>query len=193
MALFLIWGTWEDLTHVSTKHWLLQLSLCPHHIHPAVGSVLFLKAHLCEVGADFTYIWGSGGIYTADTFYFQVRLFFFVCLFWIFPEQGSNPGPLPWDWGVLATGPPGESQHDPFIQQSHFWEFILQRNLHLARFSLKPCPVYPKTGSSSMSLSSVTNEISYNQSFQTIGYSVTVNKEWGRFVSASMRKTTKVY
>ena len=30
------------------------------------------------------------------------------------PDQRSNPGPLPWDRWVLATGPPGESQHDPF-------------------------------------------------------------------------------
>ena len=25
-----------------------------------------------------------------------------------FPDQGSNPGPLPWECGVLATGPPGK-------------------------------------------------------------------------------------
>ena len=136
MALFLIWGTWEDLTHVSTKHWLLQLSLCPHHIHPAVGSVLFLKAHLCEVGADFTYIWGSGGIYTADTFYFHVRFFFFFFLnmFWIFPEQGSNPCPLPWQvdsnhWMTRAV--PGQAflllflQSGPFLLLPLLWEGIL--------------------------------------------------------------------
>ena len=27
----------------------------------------------------------------------------------IFPDQGSNPGPLPWELGVLTTGPPGKS------------------------------------------------------------------------------------
>ena len=26
-----------------------------------------------------------------------------------FPDQGSNPGPLHWEHGVLATGPPGQS------------------------------------------------------------------------------------
>ena len=26
-----------------------------------------------------------------------------------FPDQGSNPGPLHWEHGVLATGPPGKS------------------------------------------------------------------------------------
>ena len=26
-----------------------------------------------------------------------------------FPDQGSNPGPLHWECGVLATGPPGKS------------------------------------------------------------------------------------
>ena len=27
----------------------------------------------------------------------------------LFPDQGSNPGPLHWERGVLATGPPGKS------------------------------------------------------------------------------------
>ena len=27
-----------------------------------------------------------------------------------FPDQGSNPGPLHWERGVLATGPPGKSR-----------------------------------------------------------------------------------
>ena len=26
-----------------------------------------------------------------------------------FPDQGSNPGPLPWEHGILATGLPGKS------------------------------------------------------------------------------------
>ena len=26
----------------------------------------------------------------------------------LFPDQGSNLGPLPWELGVLATGPPGK-------------------------------------------------------------------------------------
>ena len=28
-----------------------------------------------------------------------------------FPNQGSNPGPLHWEHGVLPTGPPGKSHH----------------------------------------------------------------------------------
>ena len=27
-----------------------------------------------------------------------------------FLDQGSSPGPLPWEGGVCATGPPGNSQ-----------------------------------------------------------------------------------
>ena len=27
----------------------------------------------------------------------------------LIPDQGSNLGPLDWELGVLATGPPGES------------------------------------------------------------------------------------
>ena len=30
----------------------------------------------------------------------------------LFPDQGSNPGPLHWEHGVLATGPPGKSQDE---------------------------------------------------------------------------------
>ena len=28
-----------------------------------------------------------------------------------FPDKGSNPGPLNWECGVLATGPPGKPQY----------------------------------------------------------------------------------
>ena len=85
------------------------MSLCPHHIHPAVGSVLFLKAHLCEVGADFTYIWGSEGIYTADTFYFQVRLFFLFVCFESSQSRDQTHVPCLGRW-ILTTGWPGQSQ-----------------------------------------------------------------------------------
>jgi hypothetical protein len=33
-----------------------------------------------------------------------------ACGIW-FPDQKSNPGPLHWEHGVLAFGPPGKSQH----------------------------------------------------------------------------------
>ena len=32
-------------------------------------------------------------------------------LHWEFPDPGSNPGPLHWEWGVLATGPREKSQY----------------------------------------------------------------------------------
>ena len=34
--------------------------------------------------------------------------FFFFASGSYFPDQGSNPCPLPWDRGVLTTGPPGK-------------------------------------------------------------------------------------
>ena len=49
--------------------------------------------------------------------------YLFICLFiWLprvlavvcgtyFPDQGLNPGPLHWEHGTLATGPPGKSPH----------------------------------------------------------------------------------
>ena len=32
----------------------------------------------------------------------------------LFPDQGSNPGPLHWECGVLTTGPPGKSLYSIF-------------------------------------------------------------------------------
>ena len=33
------------------------------------------------------------------------------CSMWdLFPDQGCNPGPLHWEHGILATGPPGKPQ-----------------------------------------------------------------------------------
>ena len=36
-----------------------------------------------------------------------------ACGIW-FPNQGSDLGPLQWELGVLATGPPGESPRHHF-------------------------------------------------------------------------------
>ena len=33
-----------------------------------------------------------------------------------FPDQGSNLGPLHWECGILATGPPGKSQCGPLLK-----------------------------------------------------------------------------
>ena len=39
-----------------------------------------------------------------------------------FPDQGLNLGPLHWEPGVLATGPPGKSrQHQVFSTQTSLW------------------------------------------------------------------------
>ena len=48
-----------------------------------------------------------------------------ICGIW-FPEQGSNPGPLHWECGVLAMGPPGKS-----LKLKFSWTFhILCGNLY---------------------------------------------------------------
>ena len=42
------------------------------------------------------------------------RIFSFCCGPWdLVPWPGLNPGPLPWEHGVLATGPPGKSLLPP--------------------------------------------------------------------------------
>ena len=48
------------------------------------------------------------------------RIFSFCCGPWdLVPWPGLNPGPLPWEHGVLATGPPGKSPH--LILNSKLW------------------------------------------------------------------------
>ena len=47
---------------------------------------------------------------------FKKYLFLFIWLYWVlvvaceilFPDQGLNPGPLHWEFGVLITGPLGK-------------------------------------------------------------------------------------
>ena len=34
-----------------------------------------------------------------------------------FPDQGWNPGPLPWEYRILATGPPGKSLDSLLIEE----------------------------------------------------------------------------
>jgi len=46
------------------------------------------------------------------------------CGMWdLFTDQGSNPGPLHWEHGALATGPPGKSltlmSHEVWLWTSH--------------------------------------------------------------------------
>ena len=63
---------------------------------------------------------------TQDFFFFARRIFLVVvcellvvaCGTW-FPDQGSNPGPLHWECGVLATGPSGKSLHSGFHHCYH--------------------------------------------------------------------------
>ena len=45
-----------------------------------------------------------------------------------FPEQGSNPGPLHWEWGFLATGPPRKPR---VSLPEHFFSFFLIQACHL--------------------------------------------------------------
>ena len=50
---------------------------------------------------------------TVEFFFLSFRKFIFGCttehVGSLSPHQGSNPGPLHWEHGVLATGPPGKS------------------------------------------------------------------------------------
>ena len=39
------------------------------------------------------------------------------------PDQGSKPGPLHWQHGVLTTGPPGKSQ--PFFVVVELYELFV--------------------------------------------------------------------
>ena len=73
-------------TTVSPRMWALFLGggRCIGSYLPLVGSYFLAAAHEILVVC----VWGT----------------------W-FPAQGSNPGPLHYECGVLATRPPGKSSH----------------------------------------------------------------------------------
>ena len=64
--------------------------------------------------------WKSGDSLDSLFFFFLIFIYLFIWLHQVlvaarriqFPDQGSNPGPLPWRRGVLTTGPPGQSPQD---------------------------------------------------------------------------------
>ena len=49
------------------------------------------------------------------------------------PEQGSDPGPLHWEHGVLTTGPPGKSPSVP-------WPDSIQWGLGISQSNWEPVP-----------------------------------------------------
>ena len=59
--------------------------------------------------------------------YFLKNIYLFIWLSWVlvaacgiyFPDEGSNPGPLHWEHGVLTAGPPRKSQ-ESIYSTSHF-------------------------------------------------------------------------
>ena len=88
--------------------------------------------------------WSTLLLFLSPPFPISLKKFFCVCVFWLcqvlvaawnllvvayrlwFPDQRSNPGPLHWECGVLATGPPGKS-----LKLKFSWTFhILCGNLY---------------------------------------------------------------
>ena len=45
----------------------------------------------------------------------------------LFPDQGSSPGLLHWEWGVLAPGPPGKSLSSVLRNESVWWKCMAVR------------------------------------------------------------------
>ena len=65
------------------------------------------------------------------------------CSMWdLVPCQGLNPGPLHWELGVLATGPPGKS-HSLFFKYSSQWLTLLAPPSSLATPSQSPLLIPP--------------------------------------------------
>ena len=60
-----------------------------------------------------------GGDLSHILFLSFLLFFFFGCAAWHagswFPDQGLNPSPLHWKWGVLITGPPEKSLKIPYL------------------------------------------------------------------------------
>ena len=56
-----------------------------------------------------------------------------------FPTQGSNPSSWQWKWGVLTTGPPGNSRHCIYTRQEAMW--LVGKHARVLNASLRHlCP-----------------------------------------------------
>ena len=81
-------------------------------------SCLLLGTYRCHLSLSlslfllfpFIYLFGCprSWLQRAESLIFVAESLVVACGVW-FPEQGLNPGPLPWEHGVLATGPPAKS------------------------------------------------------------------------------------
>ena len=57
----------------------------------------------------FKFIWLHRVLLAACRIFFSCGMRTLGCGMWdLVPDQGLNPDPLPWEYRVLATGPPGE-------------------------------------------------------------------------------------
>ena len=124
------------------------VSSLPHHVFEAVSQIQIpFRLISSPLGTPSIYNTASIKTYLMKvTFTLFILLYFFSKFIWLhwvlvaargiqFSDQGSNPGPLPWELRVLTTEPPGKSLKVTFKSKS--WS---PRPKHLAaEWTLSHC------------------------------------------------------
>ena len=96
-----------------------------HHFFPflltfIMASKGMVTLSIVPLKKKYSFIWVRWVLVVAHRIFLVVvcELLVVACGTW-FPDQGSNPGPLHWECGVLATGPSGRSLHSGFHHCYH--------------------------------------------------------------------------
>ena len=99
---------WKATVHRVTKSWTRLKRLSTYAYTTCSCAQLFLCFNSSNIylfiGYAVSQLWHEGCLVV------ECKLLVAACRIQ-FPDQGSNPGLLCWERGVLVTGPPGKSLH----------------------------------------------------------------------------------
>ena len=105
-----LYKCYSDTSVISLKIYLLKRTV----VEALKGDGFSCFAR-CPTPNPYGCVWNIEFLLLPNIFHF-LNIHLFIWLHWVlvvaygiqFPNQGLNPGPLPWHCGVLATGPPGK-------------------------------------------------------------------------------------
>ena len=172
---------WLLLENTRGQHVALSFLLSRDHLHSlAHEPFLHLQCHQHRIFSSLSFFPSSSLVISPSLLLTLLHPSFlkkkFIYLFWLpwvlvaargifvvvrrqlvaecriqFPDQGSNPGPLHWEHGVLTTGPPGKAPFFILLISTHMSTSLgppgksqltpISRLLITAAKSLLPCEV----------------------------------------------------
>jgi len=92
----------------SSRNWIPFKSMCLSNFDVFTNHLGILFRYLTLIQ------WVWGGAWNSAFLSSFLFLFLFTPYIWNFPDQGSNPCPLQWKYGVLSSGPSGKSTNNLF-------------------------------------------------------------------------------